>query len=203
VRWLPARSWVVVAVVAMSSMVVAAPGAAHEGEGAIEVLAAAAAGPRAVEYTIRLTYAADGHGANDATVTAVVVGGDGAVVGTPAVMERGDGEGVYVATVSFPAEGRWTVRFTAVTPPATLEVGQTIEEPGAPASTTMTPATAAPPATAAEAPASTPRGAGGEGDATAGGGGAPWPVVVALAAPAAGAALLLGVRRARRSARAG
>lgn len=119
----------------------AAPAAAHEGAGAIEVLSADPAGPLAVSYRVRVVFRADGHPARDATVTAVAVAPDGSS-STPQQLAATSEEGVYTGTVAFPTPGAWTVRFTAVTPAATLERPETLRPPpttaSAPATTTTT-----------------------------------------------------------------
>jgi hypothetical protein len=103
--------------------------AAHEGDGRIEVLQATPAPYLAVDYQVRLTYVADGHGAPDATVTAVAEQ-PGAAAAAPVQLTAGAEEGLYAGTVSFPAPGDWTVRFTSVTPAATLEQPQSVTAPG-------------------------------------------------------------------------
>lgn len=102
--------------------------AAHEGDGRLEVLRATP-GYMAVDYQVRLTYVADGHGAPDATVTAVAEQ-PGAAAATPVQLSAGAEEGLYAGTVTFPGPGDWTVRFTSVTPAATLEQPQAVTAPG-------------------------------------------------------------------------
>lgn len=106
----------------------AAPAQAHEGEGTIEVLAADPAAPLEVAYRVRLRWNNDGHPAADATVT-VVAERAGAPPTTPQPMAATGEEGAYAATVRFPEPGDWTVRFTAVTPRATLERAQAVAPP--------------------------------------------------------------------------
>lgn len=130
--------------------------AAHEGEGTIEVVMAEPSGPLAVTYRVRLTFVADGHPAGDATVTAVAQR-TGAGSTTPVTMTPGTDAGIYEGTVTFPDAGDWTVRFTAVTPPATLERTETVTSPpttaspsttaGSSATTGRSPTTATPPDT--------------------------------------------------------
>lgn len=116
-------------------VVAARPVAAHEGDGmlAVETQEATAAGAR---FVVRLAWANDGHPAVDATVTATPIA-RGGQPGTPVPLAE-VGEGRYEAEVPLPAPGTWTVRLTAVTPSATLEV--TYEVPA----TTTTAAPAAP-----------------------------------------------------------
>lgn len=103
--------------------------AAHEGDGRLEVLQATPGQYLAVDYQVRLTYVADGHGAPDATVTAVAEQ-PGAAAAAPVQLSAGAEEGLYAGTVTFPGPGDWTVRFTSVTPAATLEQPQTVTAPG-------------------------------------------------------------------------
>jgi hypothetical protein len=109
--------------------------AAHEGDGRLEVLQATPGEGMAVDYEVRLTYIADGHGAPDATVTAVAEQ-PGAAPAAPVQLEAGAEEGLYAGTVTFPTAGNWTVRFTSVTPAATLEQSQTVAAPATTARTT-------------------------------------------------------------------
>ena len=124
--------------------------AAHEGDGRLEVLQAV---PRrqevAVDYQVRLTYVADGHGAPDATVTAVVEQ-PGAPAAAPVQLSAGAEEGLYAGTVTFPGPGDWTVRFTSVTPAATLEQAQAVVATG-PTATRPPPTASTTVSTAAEA----------------------------------------------------
>lgn len=54
---------------------------------------------------------------------------------TPVTLEPVDDDGRFRATVEFPSAGTWTVRFTAITPEATVEVPQQVDPP---ATTTTT-----------------------------------------------------------------
>jgi hypothetical protein len=120
--------------------------AAHEGDGRLEVVQASPGDGTTVDYQVRLTYVADGHGAPDATVTAVAEQ-PAATATVPVQLQPGAEEGLYAGTVTFPSPGDWTVRFTSVTPAATLEQAQAVSAPAtAPTtpSTTTTVATTAP-----------------------------------------------------------
>lgn len=108
---------------------------AHEGQGALAVVAADPAGPLAVSYRVRLTFLRDGHPVDDATVTAVAEAA-GQPPQAPHLMAPAGGDGVYSATVQFPSPGEWRVRFTAVTPPATAERAEAVAPP--PTTTTTT-----------------------------------------------------------------
>lgn len=123
--------------------------AAHEGDGRLEVLQATPGQDLAVDYQVRLTYVADGHGAPDATVTAVAEQ-PGAAAATPVQLSAGAEEGLYAGTVTFPGPGDWTVRFTSVTPAATLEQPQAVTAPG-PTATRPPPTTSTTVSTAAGA----------------------------------------------------
>lgn len=113
----------------------ALPGAsAHEGEGILEVESRSADGGSRVPYVVRLTWTNDGHPAVDATVTATPIDPSGAPQ-TPVPMEFQGAGGRYAGTIEFPSDGTWTVRFTSVTPAATLEI---VEEVVAPPTTTTT-----------------------------------------------------------------
>jgi hypothetical protein len=124
----------------------APPAAAHEGEGALALQVAdppAPTGPGSVRYQVLLTFLNDGHPAPDATVTAVAEqsGATGRV--GPLTMAPGTAEGTYEATVAFPSAGTWTVRFTAVTPPALLELAQEVQPAASVATTSAAPTTSA------------------------------------------------------------
>ena len=105
--------------------------AAHDGDGVLVVESQGPANDRSVPYVVRLTWENDGHAAIDATVTATAVAADGTPQ-TPVPMEAIDEDGRYSATLTYPSSGRWTVRFTSVTPTATAEVAEEV----APATTT-------------------------------------------------------------------
>lgn len=174
------------AVVAWLAPLAPPPAAGHEGPGALALVAAEPAGPMAVTYRVRLTFRNDGHPATDATVTAVAEQAGGAAT-TPQPMAPEGADGTYVATVRFPAPGTWTVRFTAVSPPATLERTEEV----APPPTTTTVATVV---TATGSPG-TVEVAGSPGDRDGGGGAGLGTVAAILAAALAVAAAVVGARR--------
>jgi copper resistance protein C len=196
---------VVIGLVAVIVAGGAARAGAHEGEGQFTVSLVDPPAPRApgsVRYQVLLTYVNDGHPAPDATVTAVAEGPT--TVGPLPMAEAA--EGTYEATVAFPSPGAWTVRFTAVTPAAVLEVTQDL-----PAAATTTVASTVPPPTStppSALPATSPSTAPGStigdpgeaaGDKDDDGGGGVWPVVLlalgAGAVVAVGAAVLVRRRR--------
>jgi hypothetical protein len=133
------RRLTVLGVLAMALVTLGAnPAPAHEGAGTLVVLSATPTDASSVRYEVSLVFTADGHPANDSTVTAVI---DPAPDGfLPVTLERADADGVYAGVVTFPAPGDWVVRFTAVTPAATVETTQPI----APPVTTTTPTTPPP-----------------------------------------------------------
>lgn len=97
---------------------------AHEGK-AIITVDTATPGDRAVSYELLVVWDNDGHPAKDATVTAVATRADGADAG-PVAMQSVDDDGHYTGTLEFPSDGEWTVRFTVVEPPGTLDVAQSV-----------------------------------------------------------------------------
>ncbi|MBL8778326.1 MAG: hypothetical protein JNK12_20475 [Acidimicrobiales bacterium] len=138
---------IVVAFVALGGP--ASPASAHEGGGTIAVDTAEPTDDGAIRYVVRLTWNNDGHpaAAGLTTITAVAVGADGSAL-TPVTLEPLD-DGRFAATVEFPDPGDWTVRFTAVSPEATLERPQQVDPSP---TTTLSPA---PTTSASEAPAPT------------------------------------------------
>lgn len=192
------------------SFLLALPAGAHDGAGTISVESSVPT-DNAAEIVVRLVWNNDGHPAADATITAVPVGVDGA---TPVLMEPVDSDGRYRANVSLPGPGEWTIRFTSVTPVATLDQPQNIAAetttttaPEA-ASTTEgsttddTPTTPAleattgteqEPATEVASPASTP--ASGDSEGSSSGAGAA--VLVGVVVVLAGGAALLVIRSRR------
>lgn len=123
------------AAVTIVAAAVLQPGAAaaHEGQGQLTVETTE---PEAdgVRYVVRLTWVGDNHPAVDATVTATPMDPTGAA-GTPVAFTAVDQDGRYQGVVPLPTPGVWTVRFTAVTPPATFEATREVI---APATTTTT-----------------------------------------------------------------
>lgn len=98
---------------------------AHEGEGIITIESSTST-TSGRDYIVRLTWTNDGHPAVDATVTATAIATDG-TPGTPVVLNAVDQDGRYGAEVPLPASGTWTVRITAVTPAALVEVEEQVE----------------------------------------------------------------------------
>ena len=209
VRQLAIAVAVVVTTVVATVVAGAARAEAHDDVGVIAVVAADPGGPLSRTYEVDVTYANDGHGATDATVT-VVAERAGRTVG-PTAMDAVGQPGRYRATVAFPEPGSWMLRFSSLTPLATTERAEELAAPGTanPSGTLpqSTSTTAPPPSTTASgvasptpttgstaspATASTAAAGGAGGEAAAGGdgdsgGGAPVGLVVAgaLAAVAA------------------
>lgn len=144
------RNCFVAIAVAVALLGPASPAAAHEGGGTLTVESAESTDSGSVRYMVRLIWNNDGHpaAAADTTMTAVPVGADGTAQ-TPVTLDPVDDDGRFAATVEFSSPGAWTVRFTAITPEATLEVPQQIDPPP------TTTSTAAPSTTSSEAGAPT------------------------------------------------
>lgn len=138
------RTRLLLLVVGALASAMAAPAVAHEGAGTLAVEQAEAAADGQVRYVVRLTWNNDGHAALDATVNATLIGADGTPQ-TPVPLPAADQDGRYAATVTFPAPGNWTVRFTAVKPQATLEQAATIAAPATTSTLAPTTATTAAP----------------------------------------------------------
>lgn len=103
------------------------PASAHGGPVSIELISDSATSEMARTYVVSITYDGDGDPVDDAQLTVVVEGPDGSV--PPAAMTPTDTPGRFLADVTFPSPGPWTVRFTSADPVATLEVQATL--PGA------------------------------------------------------------------------
>lgn len=106
------------------TMLAAAPAQAHDEEADLVVTSAEPVDGTSVKYAVRLTFRNDGHGAGGATVTAVAEGAGGNVA--PVALAPAAEEGNYEGTVTFPAPGSWQVRFTAVSPQATVVQAQEV-----------------------------------------------------------------------------
>lgn len=149
----PFRVLARLAAVTFVAAAVLQPGAAaaHEGQGQFAVETTEPE-PDGARYVVRLTWVGDSHPAIDATVTATPIDPAGAA-GTPVAFTAVDQDGRYQGVVPLPTPGVWTVRFTAVTPPATFEATREVI---APATTTTTIEPDGQPATTeARAPTST------------------------------------------------
>ena len=123
----------------------ARPAAAHEGTGTLVLESREPLADGSVRYVVRLVWDDDGHPAVDATVTATGVAADDRT-STPVVFEPVDDDGRYAGTVQPAQANASSVRFTAITPAATLEVEET-----APTTTTAAPTATSTSAVGAEA----------------------------------------------------
>lgn len=174
------------------------PAGAHDGKAVISVEASALSGDtsgEAVSYRVRVVWDNDGHPAKDATVTAVAL--SAGVASTPVPMAAVDADGRYAATVTFESPGDWTVRFTVISPPGTLEVAQSVSAPATTTSTTVAVSTTVANSSssiAAAVPASSS--GGGAKDSSAGTG--VFIAVIAVIA-AGGGVLAIRARRGRRT----
>ena len=92
---------------------------AHGGPGKLAVTAAVRAGD-SVTYTLSVTFVKDGHGANEASITATLRDPANRIVGAPRRAKKVK-DGLYAAAITVP-KGAWTVRFASLRPPASLVV---------------------------------------------------------------------------------
>lgn len=143
----------VLALVGALGLVAPSVAGAHGGEARLDLLEAEAV-PGGVELAVRVTYVNDGHGASDATVTAVVVDPDDPdAPGTPVSLPATGEEGVHGGLVSTPRPGTWTIRLTSVEPTASAEVSVDVPAPAPTPTPTPTPnPTSAPGPEAGSAP---------------------------------------------------
>lgn len=170
----------------------AAPVSAHGGGGTLEVVSTEPqADGTSVKVTVQLNFSADGHPAEDATVTVVgeLEGGGPAPEFTPVTLTAAGPEGQYAGVVPIPAPGTWNLRVTSVEPPATATTQVST------AATTRTEGSSSAPTTTA---APTTTGSSAEGEQDDGSGSSMLPAVVAGAvggAVAAGIASVVMLRR--------
>ena len=156
----PVGTWSRVLVAAVTLLVavtlVPSVAGAHGGEARLDLLETESV-PGGVEVAVRVTYVNDGHGADDATVTAVVVSDDGAdAPGTPVPLPATGEEGVHGGTVPVPAPGPWIVRVTSVEPTASTEVRVDVPAPPIATAPTTGGVTVAPTPIAETVPAAPP-----------------------------------------------
>lgn len=150
------RVLLVMVVLLAAAALVPSNAGAHGGEVRLDLLEAVGV-PGGVEVAVRVTYVNDGHGADDATVTAVVVPADGTdAPGTPVPLPATGEEGVHGGTVPVPAPGPWIVRVTSVEPTASTEVRVDVPAPPVATAPTTGGVTAAPAPIAETVPASPP-----------------------------------------------
>lgn len=112
----------------------------HDDKGEFTVEEAAPVEPMTIRFVVRLVFSQDREGAVGATVTATPITPQGEAR-TPVVLDAIDQEGRYGGLVTFDGPGAWTVRFSSVTPLATVEQPAVIAAPpttSAPATTSTT-----------------------------------------------------------------
>ncbi len=94
---------------------------AHEGEAAIELVSLeAGSDPLVLGMSVNVTFAADGHGVSDATVT--VTGDSDTGAGLTPVTLAPAGGGLFNAEVAVPEAGTWNLKVTCVTPSGQLDL---------------------------------------------------------------------------------
>jgi hypothetical protein len=165
------------ALIALGVLLAAVPAGAHSDTGnlSVDVLVRRES---AAEVQVALSYASDGHAAEDATVTASATGPDGASAGPVTLAPIGLGG--YRGELTLPRAGTWTVRAESADPTASAETTVTLTE-------SRTPDTSGPGTLDPDVIAVVPA----DGD-DGGSGVVPWVVVgVVLAVAAGGGALLL------------
>ncbi len=101
-----------------------------------------------VTYRVELSYVNDDDPIDGRAVTATAVL-RGQPPAEPVTMD-GAGQGIYVATISVPSPGAWTVQFDTTAPVATTQATFRVEPP--PPTTATAPTTPAAPPTSAVAP---------------------------------------------------
>ena len=122
------------AALAVTLLLATAPAAlAHGDDGFLELAATTPSGAMTSSYDVVLRYSGDGEPVSKASVTIVAERPGSTPIG-PTVMTAGTQPGHYTATITFPTAGEWTVRFSSISPRATLEQAQTVK----PAPTTTT-----------------------------------------------------------------
>jgi hypothetical protein len=117
--------------------------AAHGDTGVLELVSTEPVDDDSVHYVVELTYENDGEHVSSAEV---VVTTDNVA---PQIMAA-EGDGLYSATIDFPAAGDYPLLFTVETPTAELVVEQVVESP--PSTTTTVDSTTT---TAAPSPVAT------------------------------------------------
>ena len=133
------RRIVPVVVLAAALLCWAGTAAAHDDEGVLTVDVAEPAGDLTVDFQVNLIYSGDREPVEDASLTAVAEGPAGTA--GPFTLDATEEPGRYATTITFPAAGDWVVRFTSITPGATVEHPLTVAGPAT--TTTVTPPTTA------------------------------------------------------------
>ena len=119
------------------------PASAHGGDPVITVDQVHPA-QGSTHYFVRMTWE-DGDPITDGSLTATPIAPDG-TEGDLVVLES-SGDGIYQGAVAMDGPGTWTVRFTTVDPPGSMETTQVVEGPTTTAAPTTT-TTAVPETTA-------------------------------------------------------
>lgn len=128
-------------VTALTLFVGVGTASAHGDEGELTVTKLEQVGPTSVAIEAGIVYEGDGHLAEDATVTATLIGPGGATVGPVQLTRTGESTSLYAATVEVPATGDWSVEVTSTEPAAEATQAIAVTEQAAAASSTTAPAT--------------------------------------------------------------
>lgn len=182
------RTLALLAAVVVGIAALAAPALAHDDQGLFSVTVSEPSGDLAYDLQVALIYSGDREPVEGANVTAVAEGPGGTA--GPFTLEPTEEPGSYATTVTFPAPGEWTVRFTSITPSATIEHPIAV---AAPATTT----TDAPTTTTNDQSTSTIELVEEEEAAADDGGISPALVIAALVVASAIVAVVLGLRQSR------
>jgi len=119
------RALVMGAVVAMTLGVGAGVAGAHGGAASVQVEATAAP-EGVVDVRARVRYDGDGHGVEGATLVVQPVQPDGTPLGVAPMEDQGDG--YYVAQLSLPTGGDWTLVVSSDDPEVRTEVAVTVDK---------------------------------------------------------------------------
>ena len=120
------------------------PASAHGGDPVITVDQVHPA-QGSTHYFVRMTWE-DGDPITDGSLTATPIAPDG-TEGDLVVLES-SGDGIYQGAVAMDGPGTWTVRFTTVDPPGSMETTQVVEGPTTTTAAPTTTTTAVPQTTA-------------------------------------------------------
>lgn len=118
---LAGRALVSLTVFAVASVLLGAVAYGHEGSAEIK-LKNLEPGAQSLRYRldVEVTFAADGHAVEDATVTVAGDSDSGASL-SPVVLEPA-GEGIFAGDLQLPESGTWSLRVTSVNPPGVLDM---------------------------------------------------------------------------------
>jgi hypothetical protein len=124
-----------------------APAAAHGTEGIFEMQSSTVVAPLTAVFRVRLIYANDADPVTSGASVTVSGSGSGGSVGPTGLAYTGS-NGVYEATVTFPAGGSWTMTFSSSNPSASYVHVTSVPDP--------TPSTQPPPPVAPPPPTPLP-----------------------------------------------